>query len=195
MTEAATRLSKPSPEIIGKAPFRFRRFISSSVIQEHVRALATRLRADYHDKKPVMVGVLNGAFIFMADLAREMNIPCETDFIKLSSYRDKTIPGAIQLSKDVEIDLRERHVLIIEDIVDTGNSEEFLRRHILGKNPASVAMVAMFVKPRKNNGVPSVEYSGMQIPDAFVVGYGLDCAQQWRHLPDLYVLQPNEGNE
>jgi hypoxanthine phosphoribosyltransferase len=131
----------------------------------------------------------------MADLAREMNIPCETDFVKLSSYRDKVTPGAIQLSKDVEIDLRGRHVLIIEDIVDTGNSEEFLRQHILSKHPASVAMVAMFVKPRKNNGVPSVEYAGMQIPDAFVVGYGLDCAQQWRQLPDLYVLQPNEGDE
>lgn len=194
MIEIATRVHRPYPELIGKSPYRFRRFVSGSVIQEHVRELARRIQEQYRDKNPVMVGVLNGAFMFMADLIREMNILCETDFIKLSSYRDQMSSGTIGLTKDVEIDLKGRHVLIVEDIIDTGNSEEYLRRHIMSKQPASLAMVAMFVKPR-NSRATAVEYAGMQIPDAFVVGYGLDYAQQWRHLPDLYILQPNEGTE
>ena len=193
MTESQVKINN-SPEYVGKAPFRFRRFVSASVVQEHMRDVARRIREDYQDKSPIMVGVLNGAFIFMADLVREMNIPCEVDFIKLSSYRDDMAPGRIQLIKDVDADLTGRHVILVEDIIDTGNSEEFLRGHMASKHPASVAMVAMFVKPRRNNGRTIAEYVGMEIPDAFVVGYGLDYAQQWRQLPDLYVLKPDEGN-
>ncbi len=194
MPELQTNV-KLSPEYIGDAPYRFRRFISSSVIQEHVRDVARRIREDYRGKSPIMVGVLNGAFIYMADLVREMGIPCETDFIKLSSYREHMAPGKIELIKDVSADLKGRHVIIVEDIIDTGNSEEFLRRHLATKEPASVAMTAMFVKPQRNNGKTIAEYIGMEIPDAFVVGYGLDYAQQWRELPDLYVLKPDEGHE
>ena len=194
MTEVESVKQQSSPELVGKAPFRFRRFISRSVILEHRLALAHRLRADYREKNPVVVGVLNGAFMFMADLVREMNIACEMDFIKLSSYRDQMTPTSINLSKDVEIDLRNRHILLVEDIIDTGKSEEFLRRHMQSKLPASLAMVAMFVKSRQTDGASGVEYVGMEIPDEFVVGYGLDHAQQWRQLPDLYVLQPSEGN-
>jgi hypoxanthine phosphoribosyltransferase len=183
-----------SPELIGEAPYRFRRFVSASVIQEHVRELAQRLRKDFVHKNPVVIGVLNGGFIFMADLIREMNVECETDFIRVSSYGDNMDSGTIRLSKDVEIDLSGRHVLIVEDIIDTGKSEAFLRRHIATKGPASIAMVAMFRKPGKSNGNSIAEYVGMEIPDAFVIGYGLDFAQQWRQLPDLYVLQPNESN-
>ena len=194
MTDSQTK-HRPSPEYIGKAPYRFRRFISASVVQEHMREVARRIRDDYHDKTPILIGVLNGAFIFMADLVREMNIPCEVDFIKLSSYRDEMAPGKVQLIKDVDADLTGRHVIIVEDIIDTGNSEEFLRRHIKDKGPVSVVMATMFIKPQRNNGKSVAEYIGMEIPDAFVVGYGLDYAQQWRQLPDLYVLKPDEGQE
>jgi hypoxanthine phosphoribosyltransferase len=177
-----------SPDIIGIPPYRFHKFVSREIIQERVQQVAARLREDYRDKKPVMVGILNGCFIYMADLVREMAIPCQTDFIKLTSYGDEMRPGVITMLKDVDTDLTGRHVIIVEDIVDTGKSLGFLRQHLLSKNPASLVMTAMFMKHCfKALGEP-VEYVGMEIPDEFVIGYGLDYAQQWRHLPDLYAL-------
>jgi len=131
--------------------------------------------------------VLNGCFVFMADLLREINIPCEVDFIKLSSYADEMVSGKVRLIKDVDANLKDRHVVLVEDIVDTGKSLDFLRSHFREQSPASLAMAAMFMKTiEKSNGVKA-EYVGMEIPDEFVVGYGLDYAQQWRQLPDLYV--------
>jgi hypoxanthine phosphoribosyltransferase len=175
-------------EIVGTDPFRFRPLIKQDVIQSHVLALAARLRADYEDKRPVMVGVLNGCFVFMADLVRALNIPCEVDFIRISSYRDTMASGHIELLKDLDVDIAGRHVILVEDIVDTGRSLGFLREYLLGRNPASLVMAAMFVKAGEKAARSTAEYVGMEIPDEFVVGYGLDYAQQWRHLPDLYVL-------
>ncbi|MDD5087886.1 MAG: hypoxanthine phosphoribosyltransferase, partial [bacterium] len=149
---------------------------------------AQRLRRDYNGLDPVFIGVLNGCFMFMADLIREVNIPCEVDFIRLSSYDKNMVSGPIRLVKDVDADITGRHVVIVEDIVDTGKSLEFLRRHLGAMRPASLAMAAMFRKPMaiKADG-DQAEYIGMDIPDLFVVGYGLDYAHRWRQLPDLYA--------
>jgi hypoxanthine phosphoribosyltransferase len=174
-------------EIVGQEPFRFRPLIRREEIQLRVDELALKLREDYRDKHPVLVGVLNGCFIFMADLIRAMNIPCDVDFLKLSSYRDAMKSGEISLIKDLNANIEGRHVILVEDIVDSGKSLAFLRQHLRDRKPASLVMAAMFIK----HGTPAsadAEYVGMEIPDEFVVGYGLDYAQEWRQLPDLYVL-------
>ena len=177
-----------SSEIVGTSPYRFQMLISRDELRDKVAKVASRLREEYRDKKPIFVGVLNGSFIYMADLIRATSIPCEVDFIKLSSYRDEMTSGKIALLKDVDAKLTGRHVILVEDIVDSGNSLAFLRQHIDSKNPASVVMTAMFIKQCSKAAGAEVEYPGMEIPDEFVVGYGLDYAQQWRQLPDLYAL-------
>ena len=184
----ATATDERSNGIVGVAPYRFQQLISRTEIHRHVLDVAERLRRDYEHRDPVFVGVLNGCFMFMADLIREVNIPCEVDFIRLSSYDKNMVPGPIRLVKDIDADIAGRHVVIVEDIVDTGKSLEFLRRHLRAKRPASLAMVAMFRKPMaiKADG-DQAEYIGMDIPDRFVVGYGLDYAHRWRQLPDLYA--------
>lgn len=179
-------------DCVGSSPYRFKRLINSAEIHERCARLGEHLRAEYSDKNPILIGVLNGCFIFMADLIRAMNIPCEVDFIKLSSYRDSMASGHLTLLKDVDADLAGRHVIIVEDIVDTGKSIGFLRQHLLSKKPASLAMAAMFVKDREEALATRTEYIAMMIPDIFVVGYGLDYAQQWRQLPDLYALANDE---
>lgn len=177
-----------SSEMVGTPPHRFHKLISREVIHEHMLQVAGRLREEYRGKNPVLVGVLNGCFIYMADLIRAMNIPCEVDFIKLSSYGDEMRPGEIALLKDVDADLTDRHVILVEDIVDTGKSLGFLRKHLQDKRPASLVMTAMFVKRCFKAVGAEVEYGGIEIADEFVVGYGLDYAQQWRQLSDLYAL-------
>jgi len=179
-------------DVVGTAPYRFRRFIDRAVIRDVVRQMATTLRTEYRDKDPILIGVLNGCFIFMADLVREMNIPCEVDFVKVSSYADSMTSGAVKLIKDVDADIEGRHILLIEDIVDTGKSLGFLRQHLMAKKPASLAMAAMFVKDCPKAEGAEAEYAGIHIPPDFVVGYGLDYAQQWRQLPDLHTLIENE---
>jgi hypoxanthine phosphoribosyltransferase len=175
-------------DVVGVAPFRFRRLISSNVIQRYVQDLSRQLCEEYKDKNPILIGVLNGCFIFMADLIRYMNIPCEVDFIKLSSYRDGMTSGDIEIKKEIHAHLEGRHVIVVEDIVDTGKSIEFMRDYILRQNPASMKLVTMFLKPKSVRTNLPIDYVGMELPDDFVVGYGLDYAQQWRQLPDLYVL-------
>ncbi len=180
-------LKKTETGIVGSGEHRFRLMISRETIAEQIHVLADRLRNDYHDKNPIFLGVLNGCFIFMADLIREINIPCEVDFIKLSSYANSMTSGTVNLIKDVDAHLEGRHIILVEDIVDTGKSLGFLRSHLQAMKPASLVMAAMFIKSlEKSNGIRA-EYVGMEIPDEFVVGYGLDFAQQWRQLPDLYV--------
>jgi len=181
-----------STDYVGTAPYRFRRFITAGEIHAHGLRLAAELRAEYRDKNPILIGVLNGCFIFMADLIRAMNIPCEVDFIKLSSYRDSMASGEMALLKDVDANLEGRHVILVEDIVDSGRSFAFLRRHLLSRKPASLVMAVMFIKERAEAEAAQAEYVGMVIPDIFVVGYGLDYAQQWRQLPDLYALVKDE---
>jgi len=181
-------MSTAASEVVGVPPYRFRRLIPAAAIHDALREIAVRLRTDYDGKRPILVGVLNGCFIFMADLIREMNISCEVDFIKISSYEDDMAPSAVRLVKDVSANITGRHVILVEDIVDTGKSLEFLRTHLQANNPASLVMAAMFNKDCPKMAGAHAEYVAMDIPDKFVVGYGLDYAQEWRHLPDLYAL-------
>lgn len=176
-------------EIVGEPPRRFRRFLPADAIDERVREMALKLRTEYMDKRPIMVGVLNGSFVFLADLIRYMAIPCEVDFVKISSYeKAMQSSGIVFMKKDLDADVTGRHVILVEDIVDTGGSVQFLLSHFAKKGPASLAVVTLFLKPDVFKAKCSLDHVGFEIPDRFVVGYGLDCAQQWRHLPDLYAL-------
>lgn len=183
-----TELHNREIVLSGNARYRMEKLCSAEEIRRRIDALAARLRADYADKNPVLIGILKGCFIFMSDLVRAMAIPCEMDFLKLSSYGDRMTAGQISLLKDVDIPLADRHVILVEDIVDTGKSLAFLLEHLRARRPASLEMAAMFVKPRPQTAAAEAKYVGMTIPDQFVIGYGLDYAQQWRHLPDLYAL-------
>jgi hypoxanthine phosphoribosyltransferase len=184
-------MSHDNPEVVGVPPYRFRRLIPASAIHDALCVIAARLRADYDGKRPILIGVLNGCFVFMADLIREMNISCEVDFIKISSYEDAMSPSTVRLVKDVSANITGRHVILVEDIVDTGKSLEFLRTHLQANNPASLVMAAMFNKDCPKMAGAYAEYVAMDIPNKFVVGYGLDYAQEWRHLPDLHALVEN----
>jgi hypoxanthine phosphoribosyltransferase len=190
----AKTMNENQADVVGAPPYRFRRLISNSIIQRYVQDLSLRLREDYKDKNPIFIGVLNGCFIFMADLIRQINIPCEVDFIKISSYRDGMASGDIEIRKDINANLEGRHVIVVEDIVDTGKSIEFMRELILKHNPASLVMVTMFLKPKSIRTTIPIDYVGLELPDDFVVGYGLDYAQQWRQLPDLHVLVEEDKN-
>lgn len=181
-------LFKPG-EIVGEPPRRFRRYLPADVIDRRVREIAQEVRANYADKCPIMVGVLNGSFVFLADLIRYMAIPCEIDFVKISSYeKAMRSSGAVLMKKDLDAQVTGRHVLLVEDIVDSGGSVRFLLDHFLQKKPASLAVATLFLKPEVFQPKCQLDYVGFEIPNRFVVGYGLDCAQQWRHLPDLYAL-------
>ena len=176
-------------EIVGEPPRRFRRFLRAEAIDRRVREIAQAIRADYLDKHPIMVGVLNGSFIFLADLIRYSASPCEVDFVKISSY-EKAVrsSGVVFMKKDLDAEVAGRHVILVEDIVDTGGSVQFLLSHFARKKPASLAVATLFLKPDVFKAKCSLDYVGFEIPNRFVVGYGLDCGQQWRHLPGLYAL-------
>ena len=126
--------------------------------------------------------------MYMADIVRATNLPCTVDFIKLSSYGDGIESGRIKLIKDIDMDIKDRHVIIVDDIVDTGNSWDFLRGFLMVRHPASLAMAACFRKPKSVNSGVEVDFISIDLPDEFVIGYGLDYAGAGRHLPDLYVL-------
>ena|SRR2546422_6300977 len=167
--------------------------IGSEAIQSRVREIGTQVARDHPEGVPLLIGVLRGCVIFMADLMKNLPIPHEIDFISISSYeRSSQSSGAPRLVKDVGRDITGRDVLIVEDIVDTGHTLDFLRRTFLARNPASLKTIAFLDKrSRRECNVP-VEYIGFEIPDRFVVGYGLDFAERFRHLPYVAALSPEE---
>ncbi len=166
--------------------------LSEAQIQEKVMELAGLLTEEYADKNPVFVGVLKGVVIFFADMVRKMNFPCEIDFMCISSYGGATTTGNVVVKKDISADIKGRHVVILEDIYDTGNSLTFVRDYLLGKEPASLKICTLLDKPeRRKPGVTlKPEYVGFTIPNEFVVGYGLDFNEQYRNLPYIGVLKP-----
>jgi hypoxanthine phosphoribosyltransferase len=163
--------------------------ISREEIGKRVRELGKQISEDYRDKCPILISVLNGGFIFCADLFRELTIDCEVDFIKISSYEDamKT-SGHVKLLKEVNAHLHERHVLVVEDIVDSGYSVQYLKKKLGTTNPLSLKFVSLLVKQGTEQVPYEVHYVGFEIPNRFVVGYGLDLAQRFRNLPDIYVM-------
>ena len=165
--------------------------ISSSEIQEKVRELGERITGDYRGERPLLVGVLRGAVIVLGDLMRNINLPCEIDFMDISSYGTGTSSsGVVRILKDLEEDITGKHVLIVEDIIDTGLTLSYLRRSLLARKPASLEVCALLTKPARRRVELDIKYLGFEVPDEFVVGYGLDYAGAYRNLPDICVLKP-----
>jgi len=162
---------------------------SANKIKSRVKELAEQISKDYAGKELVMVGILNGAFIFMADLVRAIEMPLEIDFIRVASYGAGSVSsGSVTFTKDIELSIKGKNVLLIEDIVDTGKTLSFLKQHISDKKPASLKICALIDKKERREISVIVDYSGFEIKEGFLVGYGLDYAEQHRHYPDIFHL-------
>ncbi len=160
-------------------------------IQERVHAIGQQLSKDYEGKFPVFVGVLKGSFMFMADVMRQVSIPCQVDFMAVSSYGSGTsTTGAVKINKDLSQDIEGRHVVIIEDILDSGVTLGYLTKYLQNRNPASITIATLLDKPARRKADVYATYAGFEIPDAFVVGYGLDYAEKYRNLPFIGILKP-----
>ena len=166
--------------------------LSEEQIQSKVKEMAAQISREYEGKNPVFVGVLKGVVIFFADFVRNVTIPCEIDFMSIYSYSGTTSTGRTEVRKDVSVDIRGRHVIILEDIFDTGNSLTYTVNHLLAKQPASLKVCTFLDKPdRRKPGITlQPEYVGYTIPNEFVVGYGLDFNEHYRNLPYIGVLKP-----
>ena len=164
--------------------------ISEEEIQDRVKQIARQISKDYRDreKPPIMIGVLNGSFYFMADLLRAMSIEAEMDFIKIASYEKAGSTGTVRLIKDISADIHRRDIILIEDIIDTGLSINYLRRHFENSHPASVKVAVLLYKKEITDVEVGPEYVGFVIPNKFVVGYGLDIEQQYRRLRDIFAM-------
>jgi hypoxanthine phosphoribosyltransferase len=157
-------------------------------IQARIGELGDEITADYADRPPLLIGVLKGAFVFMADLARAIRLPVEIDFMAVSSYGASTrSSGVVRIVKDLDIDLADRHVILVEDIVDSGLTLTYLRRNLAARQPASLEVCALFVRQGNQKTQEELRYVGFEIPPAFVLGYGLDVAERFRNLP--YVCE------
>jgi len=166
-------------------------FFTEEQIHKRVRELGIQLSAEYADKNPVLVGVLKGSFVFLSDLIRAMTIHCQVEFVACSSYGAGTeTSGQVKLTKDLGTDITGRHVLIVEDILDSGVTISFLKDYIASKNPASVKVCTFLDKPARRIKPFQADYVGYACEDAFVVGYGLDYAERYRNLPYIGVLKP-----
>ena len=167
-----------------------RRILSQAQIRRRVRDLAAQLRADYAEERPVFVGCLKGAFVFLADLIRRVGTPLQVDFIMVSSYgMGTTSKGEITVLKDVTTDLAGRHVVFVDDIIDSGLTLQRVREHLLSRGPASVRVCALLARESALAEGAAIDYLGFPVPEGFVVGYGIDYAEQCRQLPDIYVLE------
>lgn len=166
--------------------------LTEEQIQNKIQELGEILTEEYKDKDPVIVGVLKGVVVFYADMIRKIKVPCQMDFMWISSYSGTNSTGQMQVRRDVSCDIKGRHVLILEDIFDTGNSLDFTYKHLMSKEPASLKICTLLDKPeRRKPGITLVpDYVGFTIPNEFVVGYGLDCNEQYRNLPYVGVLKP-----
>jgi hypoxanthine phosphoribosyltransferase len=158
--------------------------VDADELQERVTSLGKDITSDYADTPPLLVGVLKGAFMFMSDLARAIDLPVEFDFMAVSSYGSATrTSGVVRIIKDLDLDLTGRHVLIVEDIVDSGLTLAYLRKNLAARGPASLAVCALLLKEGLQKVDPDLRYVGFTIPPAFVVGYGLDVGERYRNLP------------
>ncbi len=155
-----------------------------------VARLAAEISRDYHDKTPLLIGILKGSFVFMADLIRCLDFPLEVDFIRLSSYgRGTQTSGTVRVVQGLRSKLPGRHVLVVEDIIDTGTTVAFLIEYLKKKRPASLKLCALLDKPSRRRVPVTIDYLGRAVPDKFVVGYGIDVNEKYRNLPDIYYLE------
>lgn len=164
--------------------------ISAEEIHEKVAEIGKAISKDFEEKEPIFVGVLKGCFIFMADLMRELSINCSMDFMAVSSYSGTSSTGAVKINKDLSEDICGKHVIIVEDILDSGITLNYLKNYLSVRNPASISIVTLLDKPSRRKAKIYADYSCFEIPDAFVVGYGLDYNEKYRNLPFIGVLKP-----
>lgn len=173
--------------IVGNEVFKI--FLDEKVIQQRIKELADEISQEYDGKIPVFIGVLNGSFIFMSDLVKNVGIECEIDFFKLSSYGDEKISsGKVKLIKELNCDVNGRDLIIVEDIVDSGLSIKFIEELISHHSPKSMRVVSLLVKPDSLRYDVKIDYIGFKIPSKYVIGYGLDYAQKYRNLRSIYML-------
>jgi hypoxanthine phosphoribosyltransferase len=167
--------------------------VSEPVLQARIGALAELIREDYDGRDLLLVGILRGGVMFMADLARQLDMPLEMDFMATSSYGNETVTsGVVRILKDLDTSIEGRHVLIVEDIIDSGLTLKYLMENLASRNPASIAVCALLDKAKAHeDDIIQPQYTGFSIPDRFVVGYGLDYAQKYRNLPYIGVLKPS----
>ncbi len=160
-------------------------------IKARVQEMGDELYDKFADKNPLFVGVLNGCFIFMADLVRATQVKSELEFIGLSSYNNGVkSSGVVQITRDLQRDITNRHIIVVEDILDSGNTLAFLNKYLLSKGAASITIVTLLDKPSRREKAITADLAGFVVPDEFVVGYGLDYAQQYRNVPYIGVLKP-----
>ena len=160
--------------------------VGEDQLQARIRELGKEISADFADDPPLLVGVLKGAFMFMSDLAREIDLPVDVDFMAVSSYGSATkTSGIVRIVKDLDADISGRRVLLVEDIVDSGLTLRWLRKNLMTRSPVSLDVCALLVKQGLQRDDPDLRYVGFAIPPDFVVGYGLDVAERFRNLPDL----------
>jgi hypoxanthine phosphoribosyltransferase len=168
--------------------------VSEDELATRIAELGKAITADYAGRPPLLVGVLKGAFMFMADLARSIELPVEFDFMAVASYGSSTrTSGVVRIVKDLDLDLTDRHVLVVEDIVDSGLTLAYLRRNLLVRGPASLEVCALLVKEGRVKSEVDLRYVGFEIPPTFVVGYGLDAGERYRNLPFVCAYRDGEG--
>jgi hypoxanthine phosphoribosyltransferase len=166
--------------------------IDEETLQGRVVELGAEISADYEGRDLLLVGVLKGAVFFMADLMRRLTVPCEIDFMAISSYGAATnSSGVVRILKDLDINIAGRDVLVVEDIVDSGLTLSYLRRTLLARKPSTLEICALLTKPERREIDVPLRYVGFEIPNRFVIGYGLDFAERYRNLPYIGVLQPD----
>jgi hypoxanthine phosphoribosyltransferase len=163
--------------------------IEEDALARRITELADEVSADYVDRDLLLIGVLKGAVFFMADLMRQITVPCEVDFMAISSYGGSTdSSGVVRILKDLDINIRDRDVLVVEDIIDSGLTLQYLMRNLRSREPASLEVCALMTKPARREIEIPVRYVGFEIPNRFVIGYGLDFAERYRNLPYVGVL-------
>lgn len=164
--------------------------ISEEELREKVSEMGKNISRDFEGKDPIFVGVLKGCFIFMADLMRYVDISCSMDFMSVSSYSGTSSTGAVKINKDLGEDIEGRHLIIVEDILDSGVTLSYLKQYLMVRKPASITIATLMDKPARRKADIYADYSCFEIPDAFVVGYGLDYNERYRNLPYIGVLKP-----
>ncbi len=182
------------PEYVNVNGEEFRVYLTHEEIQQRVRQIGQKLSYHFGEKRPIFIGVLNGSYIFLADLMRYVNIPCEVDFLKLSSYGDEKVSsGQVHDLKEIDADIKGRHVIIVEDIVDTGLSMKYLVDKLKQNQPASLTVVTLLHKAEATQHDVQIDYTAFKIPNLFVLGYGLDFAQEGRNLAQIYI--PSDSSQ
>jgi hypoxanthine phosphoribosyltransferase len=166
--------------------------VSEEDIKKRVKELAKQITKDYRDKSPIFIGILNGCYVFMADLLREIDLDVEVDFVKIRSYEADSSTGTIKFRKDISADINNRNIIIVEDIIDSGFTINFLVNRLKGSGPKSVAVASILFKKEVAKIDFEVDYVGFEIPPEFVVGYGLDYDEKYRNLKDVMVLEPKD---